>query len=88
MDWPTRNALSPKKDVPAKSRPTPQVNLTGGIDADNSCSGNVGPIARLNFPGLCVSDAGNGLRSTDFVSSWPSGMSVGARYVVYDQEAC
>lgn len=39
------------------------MNLTAGTDADNGCSGNIPAIPRLNFPGLCVSDAGNGLVS-------------------------
>ena len=29
---------------------------------------------------MCLSDAGNGLRNTDFVSSWPSGIHVGASW--------
>lgn len=37
-------------------------------------------IPRVNFPGLCLSDAGNGLRSADFVTSWASGWSVGASW--------
>lgn len=57
-----------------------KVSLTGGADGvDNGCSGNVANISRLGFPGLCLSDAGNGLRATDFVSSFPSGIHVGAR---------
>ena len=58
-----------------------KVRLTGGYRVDSACSGSIAPIARLNFTGLCLSDAGNGLRSADFVSSWPSGISVGARSV-------
>ena len=57
-----------------------QVNLTGGIQANSACSGIIPAIPRLGFPGLCLSDAGNGVRSTDFVSSWPSGLSVGASW--------
>lgn len=58
-----------------------KVNLTGGVSTTaNGCSGSILPIDRLGFPGLCLSDAGNGLRSTDFVSSWPSGWSVGASF--------
>lgn len=37
-------------------------------------------IDRVGFPGLCLSDAGNGLRSADFVTSWASGWSVGASF--------
>jgi beta-glucosidase len=61
-----------------------KVNLTGGVSANSICSGIIPPISRLGFPGLCLSDAGNGLRSTNFVDSWPSGISVGARYVMRD----
>ncbi|KAI1841675.1 hypothetical protein JX266_012140 [Neoarthrinium moseri] len=57
-----------------------KVNLTGGFSGDNICSGNIYPIPRLNFPGLCLSDGPSGLRSTNFVSSWPAGFSVGASW--------
>ncbi|KAI1503492.1 glycoside hydrolase superfamily [Biscogniauxia marginata] len=57
-----------------------KVGLTGGISADSSCSGIIPPIDRLNFTGLCLSDAGNGLRTTNFVSSWAAGISVGASW--------
>lgn len=56
-----------------------QISLTAGVAADTSCSGNIPPIKRLGFHGMCLSDAGNGLRNTDFVSSFPSGIHVGAR---------
>ncbi|KAF3766961.1 family 3 glycoside hydrolase [Cryphonectria parasitica EP155] len=58
-----------------------KVNLTGGSsESANGCSGTITSIPRLNFPGLCLSDAGNGLRSTDYVTSWASGWSVGASF--------
>lgn len=57
-----------------------KVGLTSGSSAPTSCSGNIAPIPRLGFPGLCLSDAGNGLRGTDFVSGWPSGIHVGASW--------
>jgi beta-glucosidase len=56
-----------------------KVNLTGGISMENSCSGNIPGVPRLGFEGLCLSDAGQGVRATDFVSGFPSGISVGAR---------
>jgi beta-glucosidase len=58
-----------------------KVNLTGGISMENSCSGNIPGVPRLGFEGLCLSDAGQGVRATDFVSGFPSGISVGARQV-------
>jgi beta-glucosidase len=56
-----------------------KVSLTGGASSTTGCSGYIPAISRLDFPGLCLADAGNGVRNTDFVSSWPSGMHVGAR---------
>ncbi|KAF4415871.1 beta-glucosidase M [Fusarium acutatum] len=56
------------------------VNLTSGIQGDTGCSGTIPAIPRLGFPGLCLSDAGNGVRNSDFVSSWPSGLHVGASW--------
>ncbi|ATY66055.1 beta-glucosidase [Cordyceps militaris] len=57
-----------------------KVGLTNGVSVDNGCPGNVGNVSRLGFPGMCLGDAGQGLRGTDFVSSFPSGIHVGARY--------
>jgi beta-glucosidase len=57
-----------------------KVNLTGGIvDATNGCSGLIVGIPRLGFPGICLQDSGNGVRGTDFVSGYASGISVAAR---------
>jgi hypothetical protein len=49
-------------------------NLTYGISVSSGCSGVISAIPRLNFPGLCLSDAGNGVRGTDFVNGYPSGL--------------
>lgn len=53
---------------------------TGSSGTVNGCSGNIVAIPRLNFSGLCLSDAGQGVRATDFVSGFPSGLSVGASW--------
>jgi beta-glucosidase len=58
-----------------------QTNLTIGIGwAGNGCAGNLGSIPRLGFTGLCLQDAGNGVRGTDFVNAYASGLSVGASW--------
>lgn len=57
-----------------------KANITVGYTPDSGCSGVTGSVPRLNWPGLCLSDAGNGLRNTDFVNSWPSGIHVGASW--------
>ncbi|EGU72256.1 hypothetical protein FOXB_17247 [Fusarium oxysporum f. sp. conglutinans Fo5176] len=57
-----------------------KVNVTRGFAADNVCAGNTGTIPRLGWPGLCLHDAGNGVRATDFVNSYPSALHVGASW--------
>ncbi|TAQ90369.1 hypothetical protein B7494_g1320 [Chlorociboria aeruginascens] len=58
-----------------------KVNLTGGIsDPTSSCAGVITNISRLGFPGLCLQDSGNGVRATDFVNGYPSGLHTGASW--------
>ncbi|GAP87716.1 putative glycoside hydrolase family 3 protein [Rosellinia necatrix] len=58
-----------------------KANLTRGFAVpDNTCAGNTGTVPRLNWPGLCLHDAGNGLRATDLVTSFPSALHVGASW--------
>jgi hypothetical protein len=57
-----------------------KVNITRGFAADNVCAGNTGAVPRLGWPGMCLHDAGNGVRATDFVSSFPSALHVGATW--------
>ncbi|KAK6196671.1 hypothetical protein LQW54_011322 [Pestalotiopsis sp. IQ-011] len=57
-----------------------KVSLTTGAGAGNGCAGSIPAISRLNFTGMCLMDAGQGLRGTDFVSGWPSGIHVGASW--------
>lgn len=59
-----------------------KVSMTGGVSSGTGCSGTIAPIDRLNFTGMCLSDAGNGLRNTDLVNGYPAGIHVGARCVV------
>jgi beta-glucosidase len=57
-----------------------QTNLTGGIPINSGCGGIISSIPRINFPGLCLNDAGNGLRGTDFVNGYPSSLHIGASW--------
>lgn len=76
-DWAT--SYTKARALVAKLTLEEKVNLTGGIVPDSSCSGIIPPIERVGFTGLCLSDAGNGVRTTDFASSWAAGISIGAR---------
>ncbi|CAM1501300.1 Fc.00g104620.m01.CDS01 [Cosmosporella sp. VM-42] len=57
-----------------------KVNITRGFKSDNVCAGNTGSVPRLGWPGMCLHDAGNGVRATDMVNSYPSGIHVGASW--------
>ncbi|KAK5112897.1 hypothetical protein LTR62_003719 [Meristemomyces frigidus] len=56
-------------------------NVTLGVpDPSNGCVGVSGGAPRLGFPGLCLHDAGNGVRNTDGVSGFASGLHIGASW--------
>lgn len=57
-----------------------KVNITRGLAGDNVCAGNTGSVPRLGWPGMCLHDAGNGVRATDMVSSYPSAIHAGASW--------
>lgn len=55
-------------------------NLTYGFTPNNGCAGISGSAPRVGFPGLCLQDAGNGVRGVDLVNSYASGVHVGATW--------
>ncbi|KAH7122031.1 glycoside hydrolase superfamily [Dactylonectria estremocensis] len=58
-----------------------KVNITRGFASEsNVCAGNTGSIPRLGWPGMCLHDAGNGVRATDFVNAYPSAIHAGAAW--------
>ncbi|KAK4247230.1 hypothetical protein C7999DRAFT_32312 [Corynascus novoguineensis] len=74
------DATRKAKQMVVKMTLEEKVSLTAGAGSRTGCSGFLPAIPRLSFPGMCLSDAGNGLRGTDFVSTWPSGLHVGASW--------
>ncbi|CAN8105190.1 unnamed protein product [Discula destructiva] len=58
-----------------------KVNITIGVSSsENACHGKTGSVPRLGWAGLCLQDAGNGVRGVDLASSYPSGIHVGASW--------
>ncbi|KAK0658385.1 Beta-glucosidase cel3A [Lasiodiplodia hormozganensis] len=56
-------------------------NLTFGFSTTASgCSGVSGSAPRVGFPGLCLNDGPAGIRGTEFVSGFASGISVAASW--------
>lgn len=52
----------------------------GYVSTTNGCSGDSGAVHRLGFPGMCLNDAGNGVRGTEGTSGYASGVHVGAAW--------
>lgn len=52
--------------------------VTGNISG--SCDGNINPIERVGFPGLCLSDGPLGVRPADLVSVFPAGLTAAASW--------
>ncbi|KAJ0418586.1 glycoside hydrolase superfamily [Aspergillus carlsbadensis] len=74
------SAVARAKKFVAQLSVEEKVNLTAGYVANNGCAGNIVAVDRLDFPGLCLHDAGHGVHNTDFVHSWPSNIHVGASW--------
>lgn len=60
---------------------TEKVNLTTGTGwGSGPCVGNTGSVPRLGIPNLCLQDGPNGVRYTDFVTNFPSGLAAGSTF--------
>ncbi|CZT13258.1 hypothetical protein WAI453_005398 [Rhynchosporium graminicola] len=58
-----------------------RANLTVGFGTQGTlCAGVTGAVPRIGLKGLCLADAGQGLRNTDHVNAYPAGISVGASW--------
>lgn len=78
-DW--ASAYSRAKALVAQMTNDEKNNITyGQTSTTNGCSGVSGSVPRLDFPGLCLQDAGNGVRGTDMVNGYASGIHVGAAW--------
>src|SRR3954465_10809675 len=77
---PWADSLAKARSFVANMTLAEKVNIRAGASSNTSCPGFVPAVPRLGFPGMCLGDAGNGLRATDFVSSGPSGIHVGASW--------
>ncbi|ROT41385.1 beta-glucosidase [Sodiomyces alkalinus F11] len=74
------DAFEKARDMVGEMTLEEKVSLTGGIRSSTGCAGLLPPIRRLRFPGMCLHDAGQGLRNTDFVNAYPAGIHVGASW--------
>ncbi|KAH6658773.1 glycoside hydrolase family 3 protein [Plectosphaerella plurivora] len=74
--------ISRARDLVGQMTLEEKVGLTGGIAPPEGvgCTGFIAAIPRLNFPGLCLKDAGQGVRGSDLVNAYPAGIHVGASW--------
>lgn len=78
-DW--KRAYRQAKALVAQMTNEQKNNLTYGYaSTTNGCSGNSGGAPGVGFPGLCLQDSGNGVRGTDTVNGYSSGVHVGASW--------
>ena len=77
-DWAT--AYKKAKSFVSQLTFDEKISLTAGVSSGTSCVGTVASITRLGFPGMCVQDAGNGVRGEELVSAWPGGISTAASF--------
>ena len=56
------------------------VLVTGNSTTLQGCVGNIAPIPRVNFLGLCYMDGPQAVNRADGVSIFPSGVSAGATW--------
>ncbi|KAK2477130.1 hypothetical protein H9L39_12354 [Fusarium oxysporum f. sp. albedinis] len=47
---------------------------------DGPCGGNIAPIPRLSFKGICLQDSPLGVREANFVTTFPPGITAGASF--------
>ncbi|SPO06193.1 related to Probable beta-glucosidase M [Cephalotrichum gorgonifer] len=78
-DWKAPYAKA--KKLVSKLSIDEKTKLTAGVRTiNNGCGGNIPPIERVGFPGMCFQDAGQGVRATNLVNAYASGISVGASW--------
>lgn len=78
-DW--ASAYTQARAIVAQMTNLEKQNITiGYASTENGCSGNSPGVERLGYSGMCLQDAGNGVRGTEGVSGFPSGVHVGASW--------
>lgn len=76
-----QNAFEKAKKVVEKMSIPEKVNLTTGTGwGSGPCVGNTGSVPRLGIPNLCLQDGPNGVRFTDFVTHFPSGLATACTF--------
>ncbi|KAJ3580052.1 hypothetical protein NPX13_g512 [Xylaria arbuscula] len=59
-----------------------KIDMVTGTDPLSSlgCIGNIAPVPRLNFSGICYSDGASGVNRADLVTVFPTGVTTGSTW--------
>jgi hypothetical protein len=80
LDWDTAHTKAVA--FVAQLNVSEKINMvTGGFDVGD-CIGNIGPIERLSFRGLCMADGPAGVNRADLASAFPAGLTTAATWDV------
>ncbi|PWN47015.1 hypothetical protein IE53DRAFT_390862 [Violaceomyces palustris] len=76
-----RTAIGKARQYLKQFNQTEKVILTTGAGWESGqCVGNISPIPRVGFPGLCLMDGPAGLRGADRITSFPDAITAGASF--------
>ncbi|WFD04054.1 beta-glucosidase [Malassezia obtusa] len=54
--------------------------VTGSGWGNGPCVGNIAPVEKINFPGICLQDGPSGMRHVDRVTTFPDAITAGATF--------
>ena len=76
-----KDAIGRAREYLQQFNQTEKVILTTGSGwTRGPCVGNISPIPRVGFPGLCLMDGPAGVRGADRITSFPAGVTAAATF--------
>ncbi|KIW01897.1 uncharacterized protein PV09_06740 [Verruconis gallopava] len=75
-----QDAFSQARALVAQLTIEEKAGISLGSSTTKGCSGFIGPIDSVGFPGLCLNDAESGVRNGELVSGFPAQIHVGASW--------
>ncbi|SPO21044.1 probable beta-glucosidase [Ustilago trichophora] len=76
-----KDAIGKAREYLQQFNQTEKVMLTTGSGWQRGpCVGNISPIPRVNFPGMCLMDGPAGVRGTDRITSFPDAITAASTF--------
>ncbi|TAQ89652.1 hypothetical protein B7494_g2006 [Chlorociboria aeruginascens] len=80
VDMDMESAIMKANDFVAKLCLAEKASIVTGTSTSGFCSGNIAPIERIGFPGLCILDGPAAVNPADLVSIFPAGITIAASW--------